>query len=51
MQKRVWQVLKNKPPIDWTDVRPPTELAVYKMIRNLHAASITAGNSSKYQKQ
>lgn len=39
LRKKVRQALKDRPHIDWSDAKPPTEHAVYTMIRNLHAAA------------
>lgn len=39
LRKKVRQELKKRPPFDWSDTKLPTEHAVYKMIRNLHAAA------------
>ena len=51
MRKKVKQTLKNSPPIDWSDTKPPKQHAVYSMIKNLHAAAGTdADNTPKRPK-
>lgn len=46
LRKKVRQELKNRPRIDWSDTKPPTEHAVYAMIRNLHSAAGTKADHS-----
>ena len=49
-RRKLRKAFKNRQPIDWSNTKPPTELAVYKMIRNLHAAGTDADNSPKRYK-
>jgi len=52
LREKVRQALKNRPPIDWSDTKPPKQHAIYAMIKNLNAAAGTdADNSPKPKDQ